>query len=110
MLIPEESRWCVAAPPEESSLTWVLPVSISATCLNREFSSVLGPQPFWRTPRCSRTRRGEVSLDDAFALIEAHPAWMKNHPARFLADRASVGPGGSGCGLSATLSRTRPES
>src|SRR5271157_5556265 len=64
--------------------------------IRREFSSVLGPQPSGE-PAVLTHRPGEVSLDNAFALIEGHPneifesefaAWLGHPPS---GSRVSIG-------------------
>ena len=42
--------------------------------IHGEISRVLVPQPLWQTKRCSRTAQENCVLDNAFALIEGHPA------------------------------------
>jgi hypothetical protein len=41
--------------------------------IHRESFQSLGPQPSLAATRCSSHRKEEVSLDNAFALIEGHP-------------------------------------
>jgi len=48
--------------------------TIRRKVIHRESFQSLGPQPPLAAARCSSHRREEVSLDNAFALIEGHPA------------------------------------
>ena len=47
--------------------------TIRRKVIHRESFQSLGPQPPLAAARCSSHRREEVSLDNAFALIEGHP-------------------------------------
>src|SRR5260370_12525752 len=54
--------------------------TIRRELIHRESFQSFGPQPSLATTRCSMHRREEVSLDNAFALIEGHPRWGPSWP------------------------------